>query len=630
MERESFEDSEIARLMNEHFVCIKVDREERPDIDDIYMAATVAIHGSGGWPMTVFLTPEQEPFFAGTYFPRESTGAAIGFGALLTRVAQLWSKQREDLLAQADQLTRHLRAMAAPAPPAAIESSAIQRATEQLSQSFDGRFGGFGSAPKFPPCAALSLLLREYYCSGEPTALSMVCTTLDGMKNGGLYDQLSGGFSRYSTDDRWLVPHFEKMLYDNAQLATVYLEAYQVTGDPEYARIAEETLDYVVRDMQSPEGGYYCSTDADSEGVEGKFFVFTPDEIYRALEPRSAQLFCAYFNVTPVGNWEGRSVLNTPRTLSEVAVSLALRVDDATQLLAQARRDVLRLRQQRVPPQLDDKVLTSWNGLMLVAMSEGARVLGHDRYFDSAARAARFALGQLERPDGGLFRTWRNGKAHLDGYLEDYAFLADGLISLYESGGGANLSYDPHEYLAFAQTLAERLVVDFTASDGSFYATAHGHEALLVRSREGHDGALPSANAVAARVLLRLARHLSRDDLRVQAVQALDAYGAHIARSPRAFATSVCVMDLARANATELVFAGRRGDPLLSRLMAEAARFYMPNAVRAVAWEGGVGETPLTRAKGAAGGQAALYVCRDQRCDAPISEPSAIEASLLG
>ncbi|HVZ35417.1 MAG TPA: thioredoxin domain-containing protein, partial [Polyangiaceae bacterium] len=512
MERECFEDVGIAALMNASFVCVKVDREERPDIDDIYMAATLALNGHGGWPMTVFLTPQQEPFFAGTYFPPESRGGLIGFRTLLGRIAELWRNERSKLASQAAQLTGHLRAHVNGGAPSKIAPEVVDAAIEELSESFDTTFGGFGTAPKFPPCAALSLLLRVHRRTGERALLEMVQKTLDGMKNGGIYDQLGGGFARYSTDERWLVPHFEKMLYDNAQLASVYLEAYQVTGSSEYQRIARETLDYVMREMQAPDGGYYSSTDADSEGEEGKFFVFTPAEIHSLLEPRIAHLFCSYYDITPMGNWEGRSILNTPRPFEAIAGAAGMTVADARGLLEVARQRMYEARRTRVAPLLDDKILTSWNGLMIGAMAEGARVLGDERYYHSAERAARFVLSTLRRPDGGLYRTARGGRAQLDAYLEDYAFLADGLISLYEAAGRAETDADPTEWLFAARILIERLTLDFGSDDGSFHSTAHAHEALLLRPKEGHDGALPSANAVAARALARLGSHFGRSD----------------------------------------------------------------------------------------------------------------------
>jgi uncharacterized protein YyaL (SSP411 family) len=628
MAHESFEDPATAALMNEHFVCIKVDREERPDIDDIYMGATLALSGSGGWPMTVFMTPEQEPFFAGTYFPLETRGGLIGFRSLCSRVRDLWARQRSELQAQARELTAHLRASVEQGPSSVIAEGSFWQAVEDLKEAFDPVHGGFGSAPKFPPSAALSLLLRAERRRPDEALLKMVRTTLDGMKNGGIYDHLAGGFARYSTDERWLVPHFEKMTYDNAQLASVYLEAFQVTGDTEYQRVASETLDYVIREMQSPEGGYYSSTDADSEGVEGKFFVFDPEQIHDLLEPHAAELFCLYYDVSSLGNWEGHNILNTPRPLSEVAAELGLALDDARSLLDVGRERVFRARLQRVPPLLDDKVLTSWNGLMIGAMADGARILGDPRYFHSAERAARFALTAHRRPDGGLHRTSRQGRVQLDAYLEDYAFLADGLISLYEAAGRVAPTGDPHELLLSAEALVERMIRDFRGEDGSFYATAHQHERLLVRIREGHDGALPNANAVAARALARLGHHLDRDEWRELALSALHAHGASVARAPRAFATSLNVLDGLRDGKMELVVVGPAGDPALQALLGEAARVYLPNAARAWVAPGAVASSALTRHKPLVDGAPAMYVCRNFSCLRPITDAAEVVAAL--
>jgi uncharacterized protein len=498
MERESFEDESIARLMNEHFVCIKVDREERPDLDEVYMAATVAMSGSGGWPMTVFLAPDRRPFFAGTYFPPVDNYGRPGFRTLLEKIGELWESDRDSLLAQASELTSRVEEQSEPIRPAGIGSEAISAAVGELAASFDPRWGGFGSAPKFPPSSALDLLLRHHKNCGDPRALEMVEKTLDGMKNGGIYDHLGGGFARYSTDERWLVPHFEKMLYDNAQLARSYLDAWQVTAEPEYPRVATETLDWVLREMQGRDGGYFSAVDADSEGVEGKFYVWQADEIDSLLGEPDANWFRRMYDVSHEGNWEETNVLWTPRPLAEVATELGADRDALSGSLARSRRLLLETRAKRVPPLTDDKVLTAWNGLMIGAMAEGFRILGERRWLQSAERAAAFLLDRLVRADGGLYRTARAGKSHLDAYLEDYAFLCDGLIDLYEAGGR-------ERWLRSAIELAERMLKDFAdPSGGAFFHTAHGHEALIVRRREGQDGAIPNANATAARALVRL------------------------------------------------------------------------------------------------------------------------------
>ncbi len=448
MAHESFEDPAIAAQMNEGFVCVKVDREERPDLDDIYMAATMAMNqGHGGWPMTVFLTPEQRPFFAGTYFPPEDRHGRPGFPAILRRITELWRDNRAALERVGEELAAHLRQTGDPSPGEVVLDAAFTRLLDQLTATFDPAWGGFGRAPKFPPSTLLRLLLTLDRRLGDGRALQMVRRTLDGMARGGMYDQIGGGFSRYSTDDQWLVPHFEKMLYDNALLTRAYLEGYQATGDPFYRTIATEVLDYILREMTAPEGGFYSATDADSEGVEGKFFVWTKGE-FEAVLGTEAPLAAAWYDVTAMGNWEGHSIPRTPRTLADVAAEFGLDAEEAATRLAAARARLYAARLRRVPPGLDDKVLTSWNGLMIGAMAEGARVLGEPRYLAGAARAADFALAELRGPDGRLLRSWRRGNAHLNAYLEDYAFLGNGLVDLYEAGGG-------ERYLAAARDLAD-------------------------------------------------------------------------------------------------------------------------------------------------------------------------------
>ncbi|MET0409911.1 MAG: thioredoxin domain-containing protein [Polyangiaceae bacterium] len=637
MEHESFSNDAIARQMNEGFVCIKVDREERPDVDEVYMAATVAMSGSGGWPMTVFMNAAQEPFFAGTYFPPADAYGRIGFPSLLARVKELWQSDRARLQQHAEELVAALRGQAEQATPSALDPAVLGRAARAHLRRYDPRWGGFGRAPKFPPSSALSLLMRLYNTSGDPALLDAVTGTLDGMKNGGMYDHVGGGFCRYSTDERWFLPHFEKMLYDNAQLASVYLEAYQLTHESEYARVARETLDYVAREMQDAAGGYYSSTDADSEGEEGKYFVFYKDELIELLGPPLGELFADYYGVLPEGNWEGKNVLHTPRPLAQVASEHGLESSAAAAELGKARERVYERRRLRVPPALDDKILTGWNGLMIGAMADGARVLGNARYLRSAERAAEHAALHLRRSDGGLYRSVRHGRAKLDGYLEDYAALGDGLLSLYEAGGRLGAGPGAADaLLRLVKELCQRMLRDFEAESGGFFFTAHTHEALLVRSKEGHDGALPSPNALAARLCVRLAQHLDAPELRRAGERALEAFALGMERAPEAFPTALSVLDRLRAEPLELVVAGARGEPELGALLAQAALVYLPNAARAVVDTGVEHDapgapgmqagalSPLTRGKLAIEGRAALYLCRGYACDAPITDPALV------
>ncbi len=625
MERESFEDERIAALMNEHFVCIKVDREERPDLDEIYMQATLALNqGQGGWPMTVFLTPEQEPIFAGTYFPPTDRWGRPGFSTVLHKVAELWLKDPDGLRRQAANLTAQLKEQMRIAAPTAVGEAELEAAAAQFAEDFDPRYGGFGTAPKFPPATGLSLLLRRYHRTNDSHTLLMVRKTLDAMAAGGMYDQIGGGFARYSTDERWLVPHFEKMLYDNALLARTYLEATQVTGDTTYRRVASETLDYILREMTSPEGGFYSATDADSEGVEGKFFVWTPEEIRQAVpSEEDARRFCAYYDITPGGNWEHTNILNTPRSLEEVAGDLKITSEDLRRSIERLRPLVYEARRKHVPPGLDDKILTAWNGMMISAMAEGARVLGDSRYLEAAEQAADFLLMTMSRPDGGLYRTYRASKTHVSACLEDYAFLAEGLIDLYEAGA--------HEgYLHEAVRLAERILADFADTEhGGFYTTARHHESLILRSREGPDGATPSGNAVAASALARLSFHYGREEFREAAALAIRAYGRQIARHPRAFARSLIVVELLMNGPVELALVGRPGEAGYEALRAEVNRTYLPNRIIAHHDpEGPATRHPLLLGKGLVQGKAALYLCRNFACQTPITDPAAVAAAL--
>jgi uncharacterized protein len=624
MERESFENDATAELMNRDFVCIKVDREERPDLDEIYMQATVAMnHGQGGWPMTVFLTPEQKPFFAGTYFPPEDRWGRPGFGTLLKKIADYWRTDAAGVHAQAKDMTARLNDTGRIPSPISVSESALEEAVAQFNGEFDKTYGGFGTAPKFPPAAGLSLLLRCHRRSGDKQALAMVTKTLDMMAAGGIYDHIGGGFARYSTDARWLVPHFEKMLYDNALLARVYVEAYQVTKNPLYRQVATETLDYVLREMTGPAGGFYSATDADSEGVEGKFFVWTPTDVRTALnDEETARRFCALYDITDAGNWEHANIPNRLRPIEEVARHIDLTTDELLEAAARAKPALYRARQQRIHPGLDDKVITAWNGMMLSAMAEAARVFGEDRYREAAQRTADFLLQTHAQPDGRLLRTSRAGRAHLAAYLEDYAFLAEGLLDLYEAGASET-------YLYAASRLAGFLMSDFLdETQGGFFTTAAHHESLILRAREGADGATPSANAVAASALARLSFHFDRQAWREAAVGAVRAYGRQIARYPRAFAKTLALVDFLTEGPLELAFVGDETQEGLRALRRAVADQYLPNRIIATAAPGTPSSLPLLEGKQPVDGKPALYICRNFSCRQPITDPRAIPDAL--
>jgi len=624
MERESFENESIAAIMNRHFICIKVDREERPDLDEIYMAATVAMNnGQGGWPMTVFLTPDQEPFFAGTYFPPEDRWGRPGFGTLLKKIADYWEKDATGVRTQAKEMTERLKGEGRIPSPISVSESVLDDAVAQFKEDFDKTYGGFGGAPKFPPAAGLSLLLRCYRRSGDAHTLAMVTKTLEMMAAGGIYDHIGGGFARYSTDARWLVPHFEKMLYDNALLARVYVEAYQVTRNPDYRRVACEVLDYVLREMTGPSGGFYSATDADSEGVEGKFFVWHPAEVQAAAgNAEDARRYCALYDITETGNWEHASIPNRLRPLSDIAKELNLTGDELWETAARVKPLLYRARQQRVAPGLDDKILTAWNGMMLSAMAEAARVFGETRYLDAAVQTADFLLKTHVQSDGRLLRTSRAGRAHLEAYLEDYAYLAEGLIDLYEAGA-------PERYLRAAAGLADRLLSDFMDGEqGGFFTTAKHHEALIIRSREGADGATPGGNAVAASALARLACHFDRQDWRDAAVGAIRAYGRQITRYPRAFAKSLAVVDFLTEGPVELAFVGDGQQAAAQALYRAVAEEYLPNRIIASTGSNAGSTFPLLQGKSVVAGQPALYICRNFSCQRPVTDAKAVVEAL--
>ena len=625
MERESFENEMIAELMNQYFINIKVDREERPDLDEIYMQATTAMNqGHGGWPMTVFLTPAQEPIFAGTYFPPTDKWGRPGFGSIVKNIGEAWKQDQEKITSQAGRFTSRLRTALQPASPLAVGETEIESAVQQFARDFDARYGGFGRAPKFPPATGLAFLLRQYVWTRHEKILAMVSKTLDGMADGGIYDHIGGGFARYSTDDYWLVPHFEKMLYDNALLTRAYIEAYQVTGNPRYRQVATETLDYILREMTSPEGGFYSATDADSEGVEGKFFVWTPQEIQDILkDPEDTKRFCAYYDITETGNWESHSIPHTPKTLEAVATELGCSPAVLQDTLDRTKPLIYQARLKRIPPGLDDKIITAWNGMMIGTMAEAGRVLQHQPYLDGALGAADFLLTTLCRPDNRLWRTYRAGKAHLNACLEDYAYATDAFIDIYEATG-------QERYLHQAIGFAERLQEDFEDHDhGGFFTTSIDHEQLIIRAKEGADGATPSGNAVAATALVRLGFHLNREDFKTSATKTVRAYGQQIRQVPRGFPKSLLVADFLLRGPLELALVGQPGTQPYDHICATVHRTFLPYrilAYRHVDQE--EPNHPLVKDKLLINGQPALYICQNFACQAPLTNPDEIAAAL--
>jgi uncharacterized protein YyaL (SSP411 family) len=509
MAHESFENPQVAALLNKEFISIKVDREERPEIDQIYMEAVQAMTGHGGWPMSVFLTPDQKPFFGGTYWPLVGRGGMPGFGQVLSAVVEAWRDRRPDVLLQAEKATEQIRSMMRLGQPSSgdetLSASPLEAAEKALSDAFDPHYGGFGMAPKFPHATDLSLLLRRYQKSGRDDLKQMIVITLDRMAAGGIYDQLGGGFHRYSVDEHWLVPHFEKMLYDNAMLASAYLDAWKVTGHEDYARVVRETLDYVLRDLTDPQGGFYCAEDADSEGEEGKFYVWTPQEIIAALGAEAASRFCAVYDVTGRGNFEHHNILNLPQSPDVRAQQLGMTVTDLEAELSAGRQKLLTVRSVRVRPGLDDKVLVSWNGLAINAMARAGHALGDARYATAAAKAADFLLKELRDSQGNLLHCWRVGVARHKGLLDDHASVANALITLYET--------QPQDrWLDEAQRLVETILANFAdAESGGFYYTPSDHEPLIARKKDLWDTPVPSSTGLAVTALIRLGRLKSNE-----------------------------------------------------------------------------------------------------------------------
>ncbi|MGD9720398.1 MAG: thioredoxin domain-containing protein [Pirellulales bacterium] len=619
MEHESFENPRIAALLNEHFVCIKVDREERPDLDQIYMNAVQLMTGRGGWPMSVFLTPDLKPFYGGTYWPPEPRMGMPGFDQVVTAVADAWQQRREQALAQADALTAHLQAEAAPAgatAPPPVDT--LFDAARVLERAFDPVHGGFGSAPKFPHPMDLRLLLHVWKRRPNENLLHVVTHTLDKMAAGGMYDQLGGGFHRYSVDDRWLVPHFEKMLYDNALLVPCYLDAYRVSGNEEFARVARETCDYVLREMTDAAGGFYSTQDADSEGEEGKFFVWTPADVAGLLDPGTADTFCRVYDITPEGNFEhNQSILNRPKTWTQVAAVLGRDPAELAHELDAGRQRLLAEREKRVHPSLDDKVLVAWNGLMIEALADAAGLLGETRYLVAAQRAAAFLLHSLRRPDGRLLHSWRRGTARLDAYLDDYACLAAALVALYEQ------DFD-ERWIDEALALAQTMLAHFEDREsGGFFYTAADHEALLTRPKDLYDNAVPSGNSMAALALVRLGKLTGRADLLSAAERTFAAAAVVMQQAPRAVGQMLLALDLYWGPTKEIVLLGDAlsGDTA-DVLVALRGRF-APNklvACRApdhAEWRSDALE-PLFAGKEPSGPEPALYVCEQFTCQAPV------------
>ena len=628
MEHESFENDDIAAVMNEHYVCIKVDREERPDLDQIYMNAVQLLTGRGGWPMSVFLTPDLHPFYGGTYWPPHARMGMPGFHDILLGVNEAWVEKRDRVDAQAAELTNAVaEASGIRVEPTQLDVSLLTNAERALLQSADRTHGGFGGAPKFPHPMDLRVLLRTWRRFGNEDALNVVTQTLDLMSRGGIYDQLGGGFHRYSTDARWLAPHFEKMLYDNALLTPAYIEAYQATGNEDYARVARETLDYVLREMTQPEGGFYSTQDADSEGEEGKFFVWYEDEVMELLGPDDGQLFCYCYDVTSDGNWEGKSILNRPKPHAQAAQVLDRTPEELEEVLARGRAKLLEARSKRITPGRDDKVLASWNGLMIAAMARASTVLDEPRYAAAASEAAAFILNNMREEGGRLLHSFKDGRARFNAYLDDYACLIDGLVELCQATGEGH-------WLASAIELAERLFEQFADEKaGGFFYTSSDHEELITRSKDCQDNATPSGNGMAAYALLRLARITARSDIEQQAVATLEALSGQMDQLALASGQSLLALDWLLGPSYELVLCD--GDDAAANRTAQRliADTRLPNHVLVVQPSEAAAEAssplhPLLEGRQVVDGEPTLYICEHGTCRVPSVGTEAISNAL--
>ena len=639
MERESFENPQIAALMNESFINIKVDREERPDIDAIYMSAVQMLTGQGGWPMTVFLTPDGRPFYGGTYFPPQDMYGRPGFPSLLQAVAEAWQLQRAELEQQGMELLQQLdagNAIGGEGENVLLTSAILDAAFNKMAAQSDPVYGGFGSAPKFPQPANLDFLLRYAARTRQQAPLAMVEKTLQKMALGGMYDQLGGGFHRYSTDREWLVPHFEKMLYDNAQLAQTYARCYQATDNLFYRGVAEETLEYVLREMTGPEGEFYSAQDADSEGVEGKFFVWTPAQIAEILGERDTPIFCAFYDVTPGGNWEDANILRVVRDARDVAQDFGLTLEETARILDGGKAKLLAARENRIKPLRDDKALTAWNGLMLAAFAECGAIFERQDFIAAAKKNGAFLLKKLSNgvitekipPDDKmlrLLRTHRNNESKLNGYLEDYAFCACGFLALAEATGP-----DASAWMGLANRLTVAMLELFwDEKDGGFFATSSDHEALIHRPKDWDDNATPSGNSVAVEVLLKLAILTDNADYRQKAAEVLRKLAPVMEKHPYGFARILSALDFYLSTPKEIAIVGEFTDEATQALIRQVYAKYLPNKVLAV---GNMvnydAHLPLLEGKTRIDGRPTAYVCENYACKAPVTSAEELERAL--
>ncbi|MBM4328680.1 MAG: thioredoxin domain-containing protein [Deltaproteobacteria bacterium] len=636
MEKETFEDAEASRLMNEVFVSIKVDREERPDIDHLYMAVCQMMTGGGGWPLNIIMTPTKRPFFAATYIPKDNRLGRIGMIELSSRIKEMWASRRNEVLQSADHVAGALRKLPDNLPGEPVTPGTLEVAHRDLSARFDERFGGYGRAPKFPTPHNMLFLLRYWLRTGDARGLSMVETTLENMRRGGIYDHVGYGFHRYSTDQEWLLPHFEKMLYDQALIAMAYIEAYQATGKEEYGRTAREIFTYVLRDMTSPEGAFYSAEDADSEGVEGRFYVWTADELERVLGQEDARLFAAVYNIRREGNFRdeasgkmsGANILHLREPLSKLAADLVIPEDELRARLSTARQKLFEAREKRVRPFRDDKILVDWNGLMIAALARGAQSFNDPLYARAAGRAADFILNTMRDAKGRLWHRYRDGQAAVPGLVDDYAFLVWGLLDLYEA------TFDVRYLRAALDLNADMRERFWDPQTGGFYFTSTDNEELLVRKKEIYDGATPSGNSVAALNLLRLSRVTGSPEFERKAEALIKAFAGNVGQLPSAHTQLLIAVEFALGPSYEVVIAGDPDTWETMRMLENLRRSFVPNKVVVL--------RPLqqtaaeimdiatyTREQKSKDGKPTAYVCRNFNCDLPTTDPDKM-LELLG
>ena len=627
MERESFENERIAAIMNEHFVNVKVDREQRPDVDEVYMAAVQMMTGSGGWPLSVFLTPDGRPFYGGTYFPPEDSFGRPGFDKVLLAVANAWEANKDQILDSAGAINAALQEATATGGQQAVSVEILDKAYAALASVYDSAHGGFGAAPKFPQPSNLEFLLVYWYRGGKGDALQMVERTLEAMADGGIYDHLGGGFHRYSTDPKWLVPHFEKMLYDQALLARVYVQTYQITGKQRYAHVARQIFDYVLRDMTDKRGGFYSAEDADSEGIEGRFYVWRAEEIDSVLSKEESRIFKRFYGVSQNGNFEdGTNILSVSVSIETLAEEFKKKREEVEKILDAACRKLFEERGKRIRPHRDDKIITAWNGLMISSLAYGGAALGERRYTDAAEKAAQFVLDSLQQQDR-LLRFYRDARKVGPGFLEDYAFMALGLIDLYEA------AYDA-KWLAEANRLAEQMIDLFSDGEGDgFYQTGRDAQRLVVRSKSGYDAAVPSGNSIAALVLLRLGRMTMNDKFITAGEKTLKSFGAQINAAPLSLTAMLVAVDFYLGPNQEIVVAGDIGKEDTRQMLRALNQRYMPRAVRI--FHSSTPDsteieklTPFVKDQPALDGKATAYICENYTCRAPVTNVEQLQRLL--